>query len=93
MSYDTTLRSASDVYASSQTAGHNVLKESLAATINNAAACGQTCVIFSTKLTDDIMKELEDNGYTVTVSGVNTIYAPQYIISWKPQEKKESEGI
>ena len=91
MSYDTTLRSASDVYASSQ--GHDVLKESLAATINNAAACGQTCVIFSTKLTDAIMKELQDNGYTVTVSGVNTIYAPQYIISWKPQEKKESEDI
>lgn len=93
MSYDTTLISASDVYASSQTAEHDVLKESLAAVINTAAACGQTCVIFSTKLTDAIMKELKDNGYTVTVSGVNTIYAPQYIISWKPQEKKESEGI
>lgn len=91
MSDVTTLRSASDVYTSSQVAESGVVEASLAAAINNAAACGQTSVIFSTKLTDDLIKKLEGKGYTVTVSGVNTNYAPQYIISWNPEEKEESE--
>lgn len=77
------LPSAADVLASSITSEAACIESALVSIINEASNCGQTSVIFSTRLNDEQIKSLENKGYTVNITGVNPEVTPQYIISWK----------
>jgi len=91
MSDITTLQTASDVLAISETAESSRVEAALAAVINQARDCGQTSAIFSTKLTDAQVQMLKDKKYEVKVAGVNTSVTPQYIISWDPNTEGEDK--
>lgn len=87
MSDITTLQNATDALSASLAAEESIVDKTLAARINQSTACGQTSMIFSTKLSDKQIENLENKGYTVKVNGVNSKVNPQYIISCKPDEK------
>lgn len=91
MSDITTLQNASDILSASLSAEESIVDAALAAHINQSKDCGQTSMIFSTKLSDQQIENLKSKGYTVKVNGVNPEVTPQYIISWQPDEKDESE--
>ena len=88
MSNITTISNSSEALIAAQTAEESSTDLALAAAINQASACGQTCLIFSTKLSDAQIQRLKDEGYAVTINPESVSVNPQYIISMKA----ESEG-
>lgn len=88
MSNITTLLNASEALLAAQAAEELATDKALAAAINQASGCGQTCLIFSTKLSDAQIQRLKDEGYSVTINPESVNVNPQYIISMKA----ESEG-
>lgn len=88
MSEITTLQHADSLLLASITDEEKIVSKALAAAINSANNCGQTSVVFSTRLSESQIKELESKSYRVTISGVSN---PQYIISWKTTPESEEK--
>lgn len=78
----TTLRPASEVKTVSETAEYEQEKLAVAHIINSAANTGETCAIVNHRLSDALITELKNNGYTLsyTVSRVNI--TDEVVISW-----------
>ena len=87
MSEITTLQHADSLLASI-TDEEKIVSKALAAAINSANNCGQTSVVFSTRLSESQINELESKNYRVTISGVSN---PQYTISWKTTSESEEK--
>ena len=88
---DITLQSAETLLATSEKAEYNATLTAVIAAIDNASKCGQSSVIFSTKLTDEHIKYIKERKCEVTNICPSNLNTPQYLISWKPEEQ-ESEG-
>lgn len=84
-----TIPTATEAYTASQTAENAATENAIDYLIDNAIKCGQSSAVFSTKLSDDLIKTLTDKGYQVTTNGVNKGDVLQYIISWEPVKESE----
>lgn len=88
----TELRSASDSFATAQTAEDDIQLEAVAYAINSAANTGLIRTIYQSALSENTISELESKGYTVKaindskiedlagVQGTNQRF--QTLISW-----------
>ena len=78
-----TLKLASDVKSTANTAEADLQEKTIAYTINNAANCGQYDVTYNGKILSSVLKKLETNGYEVTydIAKMNTEDIAH--ISWK----------
>lgn len=79
----TELQSASTVLDVSESAVDTHIEQSLAYTINSAANCGQTAVLWQHGLSDDYQEHLISLGYSIRplINAANPNYP--WIIQWK----------
>jgi len=79
------LKSAADVKSVSDNAKFDAEKMAVAKLINSTANTGEYTVLYNNQLSDDVITELESEGYTVTQRSPLMTAEPkfQYIISWK----------
>ena len=78
-----TLKAASAVKSTAETAEADQQEQAIAYLINTAANCGQYEVSYNGKLIDSVKTKLENQGYTVTydIAVMNSIDIAH--ISWK----------
>lgn len=86
----TTLRSASDSYATAQTAKDDVQMKAIAYAINAAANTGETRVEFQEFISEKNWQALEDKGYIIRYIR-SEARLKNTVISWDPSKHFESD--
>lgn len=79
----TTLQAASAVKTVAASAVYEQDIRAIAYAINSAANTGETRVVITMRLSDQVKSELKNNGYTLTTVDTNANPANQTIVSWE----------
>lgn len=79
----TTLRTAAESLATSQTAEDEIQLKAVAYAINSAANTGETVTVFQGELRENVKSEVEGKGYTIRYDSSIAFPDRKAIISWK----------